>query len=329
MIMSYTKKTGTFPSSDGSCDVAYYIFLPDRNPKAVLQICHGMCEYIERYEREGFVADMTARGYVVCGCDHIGHGRTAPNPKELGYFADYRSLADNQKLMHGLMRKTYRSLPYMLFGHSIGSFVARDYISRYGATLDGAVLCGTSGTSKQPLGFGLFVTSLLKLLRGGHYRSILVVGLANIHRNDSWRDERDTCSWLNDDKENRDRYHSDPLCSFHFTVRAYNQLIRMLKYISSPEWYESVPKRLPIFIMSGALDPLGENGTGVREVFDKLTDMELSELKLELYENGRHELLNCSVRGAVIADLDKWADGVIEGVREQNMLNADAFKRFQ
>lgn len=325
--MGYTKKTGAFRSCDGSCDVAYYVFVPDRSPKAVLQISHGMCEHIERYEREGFAADMTARGYVVCGCDHLGHGRTAPSPSELGYFAGYRSLADNLKLLCDLMRKTYRSLPYIMFGHSMGSFVARDYIARHGSTLDGAVLCGTSGTNKQ-LGFGIFLTSLLEKLRGGHYRSNLVAGLSNLHRNDSWRDEHDTCSWLNDDKENRERYHADPLSSFRFTVRAYNQLMKMLKYVSSDEWYEAVPKSLPIFLMSGALDPLGGGGTGVREVFDKLTDMELSELKLELYENGRHELLNCSVRGAVIADLDKWADEIIEGVRAQNMLGADAFRRF-
>lgn len=325
--MAYTKKDGTFRSADNSCDVAYYIFVPDRNPKAVLQICHGMCEYIERYEREGFVEDMTSRGYVVCGCDHVGHGHTAPDPSELGYFADYRTLADNQKLMLELTRKTYRSLPYIIFGHSMGSFVARDYIARFGSTVDGAVICGTSGTNKQ-LGFGLFMTSLLEKLRGSHYRSNLVAGLSNLHRNDSWRDEHDTCSWLNDDKENRERYHNDPFSSFRFTVRAYNQMLKMLKYISSPEWYEAVPKRLPVFIMSGALDPLGENGKGVQEVFDKLTDMELSELKMELYENGRHELLNCKIRDNVIADLDKWADEIIEGVREQNMLGDDVFRRF-
>ena len=216
--MSYTKKTGTFRSSDDSCDVAYYIFTPDRNPKAILQICHGMCEYIERYEREGFVSDMTARGYAVCGCDHIGHGHTASSEGELGYFADYKSLADNQRLLYDLMRKTYRSLPYILFGHSMGSFVARDYIARHVSTVDGAVICGTSGINKQ-VGFGIFLTSLLELFRGGHHRSLLVAGLSNLHRNDSWRDESDTCSWLNDDKENRARYYADKLSSFTFRAR--------------------------------------------------------------------------------------------------------------
>jgi alpha-beta hydrolase superfamily lysophospholipase len=327
--MEFEKTTGTFPSSDGSCDVAYYVYKPvGLNPKAVLQISHGMCEYIERYEHEGFVADMTARGYVVCGCDHLGHGKTAPNEAELGYFTEYQTLADNQKLLYELMRKTYRRLPYILFGHSMGSFVARDYIVRYGSTLDGVVLCGTSGTSKQPVGFGLFMTSLLEKLRGGHHRSRFVERLANMRRNDSWKDEKDSVSWLSDNKESRERYRSDPFCSFIFTVHAYNRLMRMLKYITSDEWYEAVPKSLPVFIMSGALDPIGEKGEGVREVFDKLNDMELSELRLEIYENGRHELLNCSIRDNVIADLDSWADSVIEGVREKNMLGAEVFRRF-
>lgn len=327
--MEFTKKTGTFPSADESCDVAYYVYTPvGLNPKAVLQVSHGMCEYIERYEREGFVADMTARGYVVCGCDHLGHGRTAPSEAELGYFAEYQTLADNQKLLYELMRKTYRRLPYILFGHSMGSFVARDYIVRYGSTIDGVVLCGTSGTSKQPMGFGLFFTGLLEKLRGSRHRSRFVERLANMRRNDSWKAEKDSLSWLCDSKERRERYHDDPFCSFIFTVHAYNRLMRMLKYVTSDEWYEAVPKSLPVFIMSGALDPIGEKGEGVREVYDKLNDMELSELKLEIYENGRHELLNCSIRDKVIADLDSWADSVIDGVREMNTLGADVFRRF-
>lgn len=327
--MNFEKITGTFPSADGSCDVAYYIYKPlGQNPKAILQISHGMCEHIERYESEGFMADMTARGYVVCGCDHLGHGNTAPNDKERGYFAEYETLADNQKLLYDILRKTYRRLPYILFGHSMGSFVVRDYMVRYGDTIDGAVLCATSGTSKQPIGFGLFLTSLLEKLRGDHHRSRIVVALSNLNRNARWKDEHDTCSWLTDSKECRDRYRADPFSSYKFTVHAYNRLMRLLKYVTSDEWYEAVPKSLPVFIMSGALDPVGENGEGVQEVYDKLNDMELSDLKMKLYENGRHELLNCTIRDQVIEDLDKWAAEVIEGVREKNMLGADFFRRF-
>lgn len=327
--MNYEKITGTFPSADKSCDVAYYIYTPlEHAPKAVLQISHGMCEYIERYEREGFISDMTARGYVVCGCDHLGHGKTAPTEDERGYFAEYETLADNQKLLYEIMRKTYRRLPYILFGHSMGSFVARDYMIRYGSTLDGVVLCGTSGTSKQPIGFGLFLTSLLERLRGDRYRSSMVENLSNRGRNDNWKNERDKLSWLTDDKERRDRYRSDQLCTFIFTVRAYNRLMRLLQFISSDEWYEAVPKSLPVLIMSGALDPIGDSGNGAQEVYGKLCDMELSDVRINVYENGRHELLNSSIRDRVIADLDEWATDIIEGVREKNLLGAEFFRRF-
>ncbi|HHW24823.1 MAG TPA: alpha/beta fold hydrolase [Bacillota bacterium] len=327
--MEYEKIAGTFPSADGSCDVAYYIYRPkEQNPKAVIQVCHGMCEYIERYEREGFMSDMTARGYVVCGCDHLGHGRTAPSEEELGYFAEYEPLADNQKLLYDIVRKTYRRLPYILFGHSMGSFVARDFMVRYGTSIDGVVLCGTSGTSKQPLGFGIFLTSLIERLRGDHYRSKLVANLADTGRNKSWKNERDSLSWLTDVKECRDRYRNDPLCTFKFTVRAYNRLMRLMQYISSDAWYEGVPKSLPVLIISGMLDPIGADGEGVREVYDKLNEMELSDLRIKLYEGARHELLNSSIRDKVIEDLDEWATDIIEGVREKNTLGAEFFARF-
>ena len=149
--MGYNKTTGEFLSSDGESRIGYYIFTPDSPPAAVVQISHGMCEYAERYEAGGFVSAMTDAGFVVCANDHIGHGRLAYESGTLGHFTDYRVMPDDLHILNGIVRKTYRSLPYILLGHSMGSFVAREYIVKY-SDIDGAVMKLNSLAGRARLG---------------------------------------------------------------------------------------------------------------------------------------------------------------------------------
>ena len=130
--MGCKKRSGDFLSSDGHSRTSWFIWTPEEAvPSAILQISHGMCEYIERYESEGFIDAMTSEGFVVCGNDHIGHGRCAQENGDLGYFTDFSNLVDDLHTLNGIVRQTYRSLPYILLGHSMGSFVAREYIVKY------------------------------------------------------------------------------------------------------------------------------------------------------------------------------------------------------
>lgn len=143
----FLKTTGTFPSSDGHSQAACYYYEPETGkPQAVIQISHGMCEYMERYE--DFAAYLCGKGFAICGNDHLGHGRTAAAPEELGYFSAGNGpdfLTGDLARMSELAHTRYPNLPLFLFGHSMGSFIARLYLPKYADFMNGAIICGTSG----------------------------------------------------------------------------------------------------------------------------------------------------------------------------------------
>ena len=310
--MSYTRTDGSYPSSDGQNRIHSYIYTPSAPPKAILQISHGMCEHITRYETEGFVEAMTAAGFVVCGNDHLGHGGSAPDRSSLGHFEDYHHLLQDLHCLNALMRKTYPSLPYVLFGHSMGSFAARAYITEY-SDLDGVILCGTSA-GNQPLGAAKLLSSALIRLKGARYHSAFLEKMAFRGSNKAFAKEKDVDSWLSSDPEVRKRHKEDPLCGFSFSVGAYRQLFGMLADISSQEWAGKVPLSLPVFLIAGDCDPMGVIGVGVKEVFSRLVDVELTDLKLKLYPGGRHEIMNDRMREEVFRDVADWVNHVADGV---------------
>ena len=313
--LSYTKTTGTFRSAGDVYDVTYYVYTPKDPPKAILQISHGMCEYIERYEP--FISFMCQNSILVCGNDHIGHGKSIGTEDDLGYFGheggDEAFAADLNEL-YNIMRKKYRRLPYILFGHSMGSFVCRDYIARFTDTVDGAIICGTSGINKMT-GMGIRLASFLGKLRGERYRSKFLKNTAFKNYNSHFPGEGEV-AWLTKDKAIRDAYEKDPLCSFNFTAYGYRDMLTLLKRISSPEWAATVPQALPVFIISGEDDPVGDYGKGVGEVRCMLEDAELCNISGKLYPGDRHEILNETDRDQVWSDILEWvletAKGAIE-----------------
>jgi alpha-beta hydrolase superfamily lysophospholipase len=312
--MSYKKTTGTYPSSDKEHQISYNIYTPDIPPVAVLQISHGMCEHIERYEE--FAEYLTGHGIVVCGNDHLGHGSAVPEDR--GFFGSSGGaghLVDDIEELRVIMRRRYRSLPYILLGHSMGSFIVRAYIVKYKDTIDGVILSGTSGGDPR-LKFGLFLTNILIKLRGERYRSRFVKRLQTANNNMRFKDENDSASWLTKDKEKRRIYNDDERCNFIFTLRGYNDLFRLLADVTSDQWALSVPKGLPVFIISGADDPIGDYGKGVQEVCDRLQDAEIYDLTMKLYPDCRHEILNETERGKVFGDIYDWIMKVREGVIE-------------
>ena len=163
--MNYTKSSNTFKSSNCSSDITYYVYETLTTPKAILQISHGMCEYIERYEH--FINFLTGHGFIVCGNDHLGHGKSADTKDKLGYFAlenGWSYLPDDLSILTKIMKEQYPDLPIFLFGHSMGSFVARIYITRYSELINGAIICGTSG-SNPLIGAGKVVINLVKKIK--------------------------------------------------------------------------------------------------------------------------------------------------------------------
>ena len=333
--MSFQKTEDVFLSADRKTQVHYYCYLPEGSPKAIVQISHGMCEYLERYEKEGFVEALTDAGFVVCGNDHLGHGKSLTGEDDLGYFEDYRFLVEDLHTLNGILRKTYPRLPYVLFGHSMGSFVARVYAVTY-QDIDGAVFCGTTA-GNQPLKLARGIASMIGKRKGWRYKSNLIRNLSFAGYNKNFPAEKDPLSWLSSDKGLRDRYRDDPLCGFTFTCAAYRELFSMIAFISEKafdpdglkenSWAASVPQSLPVLLIAGDKDPVGDNGAGVQEVYDRLADRELNSLAIKLYPGGRHEIFNDTMKREVMSDLIDWVNEVAAGVVAARTYGAIPFGR--
>ncbi|NLE13408.1 MAG: alpha/beta hydrolase [Clostridiales bacterium] len=315
---SFKVKEDTFISSDGVTEVVYYVYTPTAMPRAVLQISHGMNEYIGRYGE--FVEFLCENGVVVCGNDHLGHGKTAKTEEDRGRFGEAGAIAHltaDLKLLHDIMRRRYRGLPYIMFGHSMGSFIARDYISTYKDDCDACILSGTSAAQKG-LGAGIFLTKFLAGTRGPDYRSKFVHKMSDGGYNKHFKGETGF-EWLTKDTEITAWRKNDEYSCFLFTVQSYNDLFNLLKDINEDGWFEEVPKSLPIMLISGLDDPVGDMGRGVTEVYDRLLDADASEVRIKLIPGDRHEVLNETDRDEVRLIILEFIDDIIDGIHESRM----------
>ena len=308
----YTLEQSSFLSHDGKSRVAYYIFIPQSTAlKGIIQISHGMCEYIMRYEP--FAREMCKKGFVVCGNDHIGHGNTAPSPDMLGYTAisDGASImVRDVRMLSGIIRNRFPKLPLFLLGHSMGSFVARLYIERYGNELAGAIISGTGGP-ESPTAIGKLLAKGIIKFKGEMHRSKLLNKLAFGSYNKKFK-ENDEHAWLTRDKEIREKYAADELCSFKFTARGFYDLFDMLGPVSTKEWAKSLPRELPVLIISGECDPVGNYGKGVTKVYKRMDKAGMEDVTFRLYHGARHELLNETGRDEIIEHTLDWLEEHIE-----------------
>lgn len=302
--MAYQKTTGEFRSSDDKHMIRYYVYTPvSGDIRAILQISHGMCEYIGRYEE--FASFLCENGVLVCGNDHLGHGSAAQESDSLGYFAKkdgWQLLPADVRKLTILMQKRYPGVPYFLLGHSMGSFVARVYLAKYGELLDGAIIMGTSG--KNPLAsIGVWFAERTIRRHGDKYRSEFLTRQSTGSYNKRFKTEQDEQSWLTKDEAIRKKYAADPLCSFQFTAAGHRDLFTLLQAVSTEEWAERVPKELPILLASGDMDPVGNYGKGVKEVYERLQKAGVKDVSLKLYKDDRHEILNETDRETVYQDM--------------------------
>lgn len=299
-----------FPSKDGNTEIHTIEWKPDTEVKAVLQICHGMVEYIRRYDE--FAQFLCEQGYYVVGNDHLGHGKSVQAKSEYGFFHEKYGnacvLGDIHTLRQRTMKK-YPDVPYFMLGHSMGSSLLRQYIQMYGNGLSGAVLMGTvADHRKSELLFGKRLCSLMAAFRGWHYRSKLVDSLAVGSYNKKFKPAHTRADWITSDKELLDAYVADPMCSFMFTVNAYYSMFTGMLRMQRKEGVYMIPKGLPILFVSGAEDPVGNYGKGVRRIYEKYNAAGIHDISLRLYTGDRHEILNETDRKEVYKDLLRWLD---------------------
>ena len=304
---------GEFKSSNNEYTVKYCVYTPDDSPRAIVQIVHGMCEYFERYDP--IARFLCSKGYVVCGHDHIGHGHSVPSDDDLGFFAekdgDKYVVADVGK-MRDIMREKYRSLPYILIGHSFGSFVSRAFVATHPDAVDALILSGTAG-QKQPVGAGSALCKIISAFKGKRYRSKLVSSIAFAGYNK--RFEGNTgAEWVTSDPEMLAKYASDKYCTYTFTLQAYRDMFALIKFIQSKEWYESMPKNLPIFVIAGENDPVSAYCKGITILVEKLKEAGVSDLEYKIYSGERHDLFTGLRREEAFGDVAEWIDEKVSSI---------------
>lgn len=310
--MSYLKKEFTFPSQSGLADIHCASYMPENGEvKAVLQVAHGMAEHLERYEN--FARVLAENGIALYINDHLGHGGSVKNDDELGYFGNkdgWKFFVEDCYELTKIAKAENPGKPYIFFGHSMGSFVARAYSLKYSAEIDGAVYCGTAGPNPAA-GVGILLTKLITKIKGDHYRSKLIdkIGFGTYN---SKFEGRTPFDWLSRDNFEVDKYIADKYCGFLFTAPGYGDLFALLGFVSSKEWFAGLSKELPVLIISGAMDPVGNYSKGVDQVCDMLKAEGKTNVKKILYSDARHEILNESACfDSVCKDVIEWIDSVI------------------
>ncbi len=311
MEKSYKKTTGSFKSANGISDIAYYIYTPPKGARAALQIVHGMSEFIERYEE--FADFLCANGVAVFGCDHIGHGNSVKKSEDKGYFFTpngWRDMIADCRTMMNIGKNSFPQLPYIMLGHSMGSFVVRAAAVKFGSKIDAAIFSGT-GTGMPALTAQLAFLETMAAAKGGRYRSKLADDLAFGKYNSHIAEPKTQSDWLTHDHDKIIEFLSDEKYVDMFTLNGFINLAKLSSYVNRDEWYVALRKDMPILMFSGSEDPVGNWGEGVKEVYEKLLACGCN-VSLKLYEDGRHEMLNEIQRQQVYKDVLDWIDTIAE-----------------
>lgn len=281
--------------------------------KGILQITHGMVEYIERYE--DFALFLNAQGYLVVGHDHLGHGESVNTTKDWGFFAEKNGgdiLVEDMHRLRNTFQEKYPQLPYFMLGHSMGSFLLRKYLCKYNKKLRGAIIMGTGFQPDIVMRFGKVLCRCIAKTHDWHYRSDLLQKIAFAGNDNRFRGENLKNSWLTKDVEIVKAYSENPKCNFVFTVNGFYHLFDTILYTNQKENLQKMPKNLPLLIVSGEHDPVGGFGKGVTLVYHKYQKLGMKDVVCKLYSEDRHEILNETDRQKVYEDIYKWMRKVYE-----------------
>lgn len=283
------------------------------NPKAVIQIVHGMAEYIDRYD--DFARYLVGRGFVVCAEDHVGHGDSANGPEDYGHMplkGGKNVVVGDVHTLHSMVARAFPGVPYVLYGHSMGSFIARSYIARYGDELDACVLSGTGNVPANLSKMGNSLARFIASIKGERYRSKLIDNMGAGAYGKKIENARTPLDWLSTDPEVVDAYIADDKCGFMFTVGGYATLLDLTAEVVTPECAERVPKNLPIFLVAGDGDPVGDMGEGVKAAAELLRGAGVQTVDCKIYSGMRHEIHNEKGKEQVYDDIATWIEEHVE-----------------
>ena len=296
------KKETYFLSSDGHTWIHALHWIPEGEVNAILQIAHGMVEHIERYDE--FASYLAKHGIYVTGHSHLGHGKSMDSKEKMGYFAEpdgNRCLLEDIHQLRMETQKQYLNIPYFMLGHSMGSFLIRQYLGVYGKRLSGAIIMGTGEQPGLILAGGKLVCKAIAVFKGWEHRSDFVNSFVV-----GGFEKKMGKGWLSRNEENVRKYAADPLSGFVFTLNAFYHMFNGMSRMNAQEKNGKIQKELPVLFVAGAEDPVGNNGKGVEKVYQQYVEKGAKNAKIKLYPHDRHEILNELDKDVIYEDLLNW-----------------------
>lgn len=303
------RKEFYFPSSDGKTSIHAVEWLPEGDPVGVYQIAHGVAEYALRYEP--FAEFLNAKGFVVAANDHIGHGLSVAEDAAPLYFGEkdgWTHVVDDMFELRRQTGKKYPGIPYILMGHSMGSFLARTYLIRYPGSVTAAVIMGTGQQPGYMVAGGRLAAKLIGKKSGYDKFNETVDGLAFGAYNKPFEPKRTNYDWLSANEENVDKYIADPLCGGGATTGLFLEMLGGIGFIGKPSNLAKMDKNTPVLFISGAMDPVGDLGKGTTKAYESFKKAGVKDVTLKLYPGLRHEILNEKEKDQVYADIWAWVE---------------------
>jgi len=297
-----------FLSANNSTQIHVRRCTPDTGIRGIVQLSHGISEHIRRYD--AFASFLAEQGFLVVGNDHLGHGESVGSDKTFGFFdsSDGWNLAvEDMYRLYQQTKKEYPELPYFLFGHSMGSFLARTFLIQHpDAEISGAILCGTAQPGSGIMRSGRTISSAEIARRGKKYRSQLLQNLMFGSYNNGIENKQTDYDWLTRDADVVKEYIADPLCGGIPTAGLANDMLNGMIFNSRRVKMDEMNHKLPVFFISGDKDPVGDSGKGVLKIYTFFLNAGMEDVTLKLYHNARHELLNELNKDQVMQDILQW-----------------------
>ena len=307
-----TFKDFYFNSSTGKNKIHARMCVPDAEPRAIVQIIHGIAEYIDRYDE--FMSFLADNGIIAVGTDHLGHGKSIESEEQTGFFAydngwDY--VVRDEEVLRLAMHENYPELPIIVFGHSMGSFMARTLLIRYPDAFNAAIISGTGNQGAALVNGGLIMGNLVTGLNGAHHYSKFLNNLAFGSYNKIYDNPKTEYDWLSRDEANVQKYIDDPLCGFIPSCSLFRDMMTGVKFITNKKNLTAMNKDMPVYFMSGDMDPVGECGKGVQKAYNNFLEAGMKDVSIKLYPGGRHEMLNEINKDEVYTDILAWLESKI------------------
>lgn len=299
----------TFLSSNGKNNVFVRECVPAGEIRGVVQIAHGIAEHSARYLP--FMEFLAQNGFVAVANDHLGHGRTIADESELCFFAEengWNLVVEDMDRLHRVEAAKYPDAPYFIMGHSMGSFLTRTYIIQHPQGLKGAVISGTGQNPGVVVAAGKLMANQEIRKHGAKYHSEKLDKLAFGNYTKGYDHVRTPSDWLTRDEKIVDAFIADPLCGSVASAGLFRDMMGGLQYIWKSENLERMNKAMPVYFFAGDKDPVGGNGKNVEKVYRRFLKVGMQDVRLKLYPEGRHEMLNELNKDEVYADVLNWLE---------------------